>query len=159
MVGRKDVVFVNGEILLIGAVALIALLSGLGVGSGGLLVIWLTMIEGIDAEAARGLNLLFFVFSASAALTVHLIKKRIKARLVLILSLFACVGTLAGTYLGTMIDPLLLRRIFGGMFLFSGIYSLYGSLGSHFNKNKEQKILKSSDKFSKSPLQNEKDVI
>ena len=44
------------------AALLIACLSGLGIGSGGLLVIWLTMIEGISAETARGLNLLFFVF-------------------------------------------------------------------------------------------------
>ena len=42
----------------------IAILSGLGVGSGGLLVIWLTMVEGMDAIGARGLNLLFFVFTA-----------------------------------------------------------------------------------------------
>jgi uncharacterized membrane protein YfcA len=41
----------------------IAILSGLGVGSGGLFVVWLTMVEGVDAIEARGLNLLFFVFT------------------------------------------------------------------------------------------------
>ncbi len=108
--------------------ALIAILSGLGIGSGGLLVIWLTMIEGIDAETARGLNLLFFVFSASAALLVHLLKGRVKLRLVVILSLLACIGTLIGTYLGTLIDPLWLKRIFGGMLTLSGVYTLMGNL-------------------------------
>ena len=108
--------------------AAIAILSGLGIGSGGLLVIWLTMIEGIDAETARGLNLLFFVFSASAALLVHLLKGRVKLRLVAILSLLACVGTFAGTYLGSLIDPLWLKRIFGGMLALSGVYTLVGNL-------------------------------
>lgn len=108
--------------------AAIALLSGLGIGSGGLLVIWLTMIEGIDAERARGLNLLFFVFSASAALLVHLLKGRVKLRLVASLSLLACIGTLVGTYIGAMIDPLWLKRIFGGMLFASGIYTLAGSI-------------------------------
>lgn len=110
------------------AAAVIAILSGLGIGSGGLLVIWLTMIGGIDAETARGLNLLFFVFSAGAALLIHIIKGRIKLRLVVCLALFACVGTLVGTYVGAMINPLLLKRIFGGMLFFSGAYTLVGNL-------------------------------
>ena len=41
----------------------IAVLSGLGVGSGGLFVIWLTAAYGVSATQARGMNLLFFVFS------------------------------------------------------------------------------------------------
>ena len=120
--------------------ALIALLSGLGIGSGGLLVIWLTMIGGIDAETARGLNLLFFVFSASAALIVHLLKGRVRFRLVLFLSLVACIGTLLGTYIGSLIDPLLLKRIFGGMLVISGAYTLIGSLKNK-RKPTEKKTL------------------
>ncbi len=119
--------------------ALIAVLSGLGVGSGGLLVIWLTMIEGIDAERARGLNLLFFVFSASAAFLLHLSKRRIKLRLVATLALFACIGTLAGTYLGSRINPLWLKRIFGGMLAFSGLYALFPMLKNIFNIKENRK--------------------
>ncbi len=106
----------------------IALLSGLGVGSGGLLVIWLTMAEGMDAESARGLNLLFFVFSASSALLVHLLKGRVKFSLTVLLSAFACIGTLAGTYIGSHLDPLWIKRIFGAMLLISGVYALAGNI-------------------------------
>lgn len=120
--------------------ALIAVLSGLGVGSGGLLVIWLTMIEGIDAETARGLNLLFFVFSASAAFAVHLIKGRVKLRFVLFLAACACVGTVMGTYIGTRIDSLMLKRIFGVMLVISGVYTLSGTLSNIFKKRKNKKI-------------------
>lgn len=120
--------------------ALIAVLSGLGVGSGGLLVIWLTMIEGIDAETARGLNLLFFVFSASAAFAVHLIKGRVKLRFVLFLAACACVGTILGTYIGTRIDSLMLKRIFGVMLVVSGVYTLSGNMSSIFKKRKDKKI-------------------
>ena len=126
------------------ASAVIALLSGLGVGSGGLFVIWLTMVEGMSAENARGLNLLFFVFSASAALIIHLMKGRIKLRFALYLAAFACLGTLIGSYLGTMIDPILLKRIFGGMFLLTGAYTLYGSLNSSFIKMKNEKKLENN---------------
>lgn len=106
----------------------IAILSGLGVGSGGLLVIWLTMIGGIDAGVARGLNLLFFVFSASAALIVHAVKGRIKPALALFLSLFACLGTFLGTYLGLRVDAYWLKKIFGGMLTLSGSYALIGMI-------------------------------
>ena len=107
---------------------LIAILSGLGVGSGGLLVIWLTMIGGIDAERARGLNLLFFVFSAGAALIVHSIRGRVKPALALITSLFACIGALVGSYIGMRINAYLLKKIFGGMLTLSGSYYLIGML-------------------------------
>ena len=104
----------------------IAVLSGLGVGSGGLLVIWLTLI-GVNALQARGMNLLFFVFSASTALIFHIKnKRRVKLSLVLYLAIFALVGTLIGAALGSRIDSLLLRRIFGGLLALSGAYTLLG---------------------------------
>ncbi len=114
--------------------AVIAVLSGLGVGSGGLLVIWLTMVEGMDAERARGINLLFFVFSASAALLVHLLRGRVKFKFVVYLALFACVGTLLGTYLGLILDPAWIKKIFGGMLVVSGLYTLSGLFSQSFKK-------------------------
>ena len=107
---------------------LIAILSGLGIGSGGLLVIWLTLALGIDAEIARGLNLAFFVFSASASMLIHLWRGRIKPSLVISLSILALVGTLIGVGLSSRIDATLLKKIFGGMLVISGVYTLYGSL-------------------------------
>ena len=105
---------------------LIAILSGLGIGSGGLFVIWLTMVEGMDAATARGLNLLFFVFSASAALVVHLILRRIKPSLVIFLAALTSAGTLIGLSISHFIDPTGLKKIFGGMLIISGIYTLSG---------------------------------
>ena len=105
---------------------IIAVLSGLGVGSGGLLVIWLTMVEGVDAVEARGLNLLFFVFSATSALIFHIGRRRINLKLVAYLALCASVGTVLGSVVGGAIDPSLLKKIFGGMLVLSGIYTLFG---------------------------------
>ena len=104
----------------------IAILSGLGVGSGGLFVVWLTMVEGVDAIGARGLNLLFFVFSATSALLFHLIRKRIRVQTVLILSLFGAGGTLVGSLIGDSINPFILKKIFGAMLFLSGLRSLLG---------------------------------
>ena len=116
----------TGAIIAAAVATVIAVLSGIGVGSGGLLVIWLTLIEGMGINDARGFNLLFFIFSASAALVFHIMRKRLRPRLVVALALFACIGTLVGTYLGTVLDSAIIRRIFGGMLVFSGLYTLFG---------------------------------
>ena len=102
----------------------IAILSGLGVGSGGLLVIWLTMVEGMDAIGARGLNLLFFIFSASAALIFHILRKRLRYKLVIFMALFACAGTAVGSYVGAYISSDHLRKFFGFMLIISGGYTI-----------------------------------
>ena len=107
---------------------LIATLSGLGVGSGGLLVIWLTLLGGVAPETARGLNLLFFVFSSGSAMIVHSLKGRIRIKTVASLALFACVGTLVGTFIGARTDSAQLKKIFGAVLFLSGAYTLMRNL-------------------------------
>ena len=119
----------------------IAVLSGLGVGSGGLLVIWLTMVQGMDAISARGLNLLFFIFSASAALIFHILRKKLQYRLVIFMSVFACIGTAIGSYIGAYISSSALRVFFGYMLIVSGGYTLVGKITalSHLSGKNKQK--------------------
>ena len=50
----------------------VAILSGLGVGSAGLLVVFLTAVLQVPQLTAQGMNLVFFLFSSGSALTVHL---------------------------------------------------------------------------------------
>ena len=49
----------------------VALLSGLGVGSGGLLVVFLTKYREIGQLFAQGVNLIFFIFSSGASTAVY----------------------------------------------------------------------------------------
>ena len=139
----------------------IAILSGLGVGSGGLLVIWLTAI-GVDTQSARALNLLFFVFSASAAFVLHFLKGRINLPLVTLLSLAACVGTAAGFFVGDSLSPDALRKIFGVMLALSGSYTLFGVVKNALHKKSTAKkgyFSKKKKKISKNPLQNENHML
>ena len=50
----------------------LAALSGLGVGGGGLFVIFLALFTDTPQLVAQGMNLLFFVFSASSSLIIRL---------------------------------------------------------------------------------------
>ena len=46
---------------------LLGFLTGLGVGGGSLLILWLTVVLSVPYPAARGINLLFFLPSACIA--------------------------------------------------------------------------------------------
>ena len=104
---------------------LIAALSGLGIGSGGLLVIYLTLVEGADQLIAQGINLLFFLFSSGASMVFHLKKRRLFGGVILIMSLAGLVGSAAGSLLATSLPSQVLRRLFGGMLTVSGLAVLY----------------------------------
>lgn len=107
---------------------LAAALSGLGVGSGGLLVIYLTLVAGIDQHTAQGINLLFFLFSGGAALAVHSGGRRLYPAAIALMTGAGVVGAFLGTSWAQALPPLLLRRLFGGMLVLSGMLALYRTL-------------------------------
>ncbi len=109
------------------AAFLCAVLSGLGVGSAGIFVLYLTLVAAYPQAEAQGLNLLFFLFSAGAALLLHIRERRIPGRLVLFLIALAVPGAFLGSYLARVLDPATVRRIFGGMLVVTGLPGLIGS--------------------------------
>ena len=106
------------------AAFLSAILSGLGVGSAGIFVLYLTLIAGFPQPEAQALNLLFFLLSAGAALLLHIRERRIPLRVVLFLAACAVPGALVGSYLVRVLDPALIRKLFGGMLIVTGLPSL-----------------------------------
>ena len=105
---------------------IIAVLSGLGVGSGGLFVIWLTIFEGVSQISAQGLNLLFFLFSSGASLLVHVQKRKIFWNAVLFLVILGIIGSLIGSFIAGSVSPSIMKKLFGAMLIFSGAASLLG---------------------------------
>ena len=103
---------------------LIAVFSGLGVGGGGLLVIYLTLM-GVGQIEAQGINLVWFLFSSGTSMLVHLVKRRLDFRLILLLAVSGSVGAVLGSLLAREADPALLRKIFGMLLLTSGCLALF----------------------------------
>ena len=106
------------------AAFLAAILSGLGVGSAGLFVLYLTLIAGYSQPEAQALNLLFFLLSAGAALLLHIRARRIPWRVVVFLIACAVPGALAGSYLVRILDASVIRKLFGGMLIVTGLPAL-----------------------------------
>ncbi len=99
-------------------------LSGLGIGGGSLLILWLTLVMHIEQSVARNINLLFFVPSALIACLFRwkqgvLDWKRIVPALV-----SGMAGAGLFTWLSSYIDTALLRKPFGVLLLLTGIREL-----------------------------------
>jgi len=105
--------------------ALIAVLVGLGVGSGGLFIIYLTAALSLDQLSAQGANLLFFLAASLGGIAVHLFCRRVRFRLLLPFLLLAIPGALLGAFIAGKTDPSLLKRLFGGLMLLSGGIALF----------------------------------
>lgn len=114
------------------AAGVAGVLSGLGIGSAGLFVLYLTLVLGMEQVAAQGLNLIFFILSAGASLLLHVGKRHIPWAVVGLLIACALPGAAVGTYLVSLLDSGLIRRMFGVMLTVSGSMTL-------FRKSKEGK--------------------
>ena len=102
-----------------------AILSGLGLGSAGLFVLYLTIIAGFPQAEAQGLNLLFFLFSAGAALLFHARHRVIPRPFVLFLIGCAIPGTLVGTWLLNTLELSFVRKLFGAMLILTALPTLF----------------------------------
>lgn len=102
----------------------IALLSGLGVGSGGLLVIYLTLFASVPQLQAQGINLVFFLFSAGASMLVHLTQRRLPLALCILLIAAGIPGALLGSRLAALLPAEALRRLFGAFLATAGLLTL-----------------------------------
>lgn len=102
-----------------------AILSGLGIGGGGLLVIWLVLFSSVEQLAAQGINLVYFLFSSSAAIIVHLMKRHLNWRLIAFLIICGSFGAVIGSFLAKNTSPELIRRMFGILLIGSGVWTLF----------------------------------
>ena len=102
-------------------------LSGLGIGGGTLLMVWMTAVMGIAQKSAQGINLLYFLPTAACALLFHIKNRLIRPHIVLPAILAGCVCAAGTAALATAMDTGVLRRLFGGFLVIVGLTELFSS--------------------------------
>ena len=107
---------------LVGAV--LGFLSGLGVGGGSLLLLWMTLVMGASQSTARVMNLMFFVPCAIIATAFRWKQAKADWHLTLPAVFAGLLGALLGNFLGPMLDVGLLKKAFGILFIVCGIREL-----------------------------------
>ena len=106
--------------LLLGTV--LGFLSGLGVGGGSLLILWLTLVLDMDRETARTINLMFFLPCALGSL---LVRRGQKAPLRKLLPAMAADCAAAYFCSRLELDTSLLGKLFGGLLIVTGLRELF----------------------------------
>lgn len=101
-------------------------LSGFGIGGGTLLLIYLTAFAAVPQDLAQGINLIYFLPTAAAALPAHIKNGFIEQKALWPAILAGLAGTALAAWIATALDVALLHRIFGGFLLVIGLRELFG---------------------------------
>lgn len=107
------------------AALLAGLFSGItgamGLGGGAVLIIYLNLFTDTEQLRAQGINLLFFIPIAAAAVLIYSKKGQIRWKCALKLSAFGLLGAALGLWLAGFFGGEITSKIFGGALLIMGL--------------------------------------
>ena len=99
-------------------------LSGLGVGGGTFLMLWLTLVLGMDPQSARCINLLFFIPCAICSSLFRWKQGTLPIKKLIVPVLLGCIMAGIFSFWGSTLDTAVIKKIFGGLLIFAGIREL-----------------------------------
>ena len=100
-------------------------LSGLGIGGGTILILWLTQVLGLPPDTSRMINILFFIAAAGSVSIVRIKKNQIPWRRIIPAIIGGCMCTWICSTLIKDLDTVILQKIFGGLLLITGLRELF----------------------------------
>ena len=100
-------------------------LAGLGVGGGSLLILWLTLVIGMDHSQARVINLIFFLPSALIASLFRWKQGNLKLKKIIPAIIAGCISAALFSVIGKRMDTDILQKLFGGLLLITGVRELF----------------------------------
>lgn len=127
--------------IFLGSIAgfLSGLAGAMGLGGGSVLILYLTLLAGVEQLAAQGINLIFFLPTAAVAVAVYIRRGDIALRQILPIILFGSLGTLCGSMATELFSGDTAGKIFGGFILLYGAIQLFSPAKKQ--KGSEQKSL------------------
>lgn len=114
----------NGAVLFAAGV-ISGILGAMGLGGGGVLILYLVFFEKANQFEAQGINLIFFIPCAVAALIVYSIKKQIKYKQILPIIFAGIAGTFIGIYLSGILGTKVTAKLFGGVLCIAGTKEIF----------------------------------
>ncbi len=123
--------------IVIGAVT--GVLSGMGLGGGTLLMLYMTGPGGLAQHAAQGINLLYFIPSALGALWGHIKERRIDWPAVIAAVATGVVISGLTAFLAQRVDAGWLRKIFGAGVIVIGFREVFHTSGGQDTPPKSER--------------------
>lgn len=103
---------------------LLGFLSGIGIGGGSLLILWLTIVLEMEPSMARGINLLFFLPCALISCCFRWKQGDLQLKAVLPAIVSGVIFAALFSWLGVNTDTAVLKKAFGILLLITGIREL-----------------------------------
>lgn len=105
------------------------IIGAMGLGGGAVLIIYLSLFTDMPQLKSQGINLLFFIPTAVAAVIVYAIKKQIKWKTVLKVALWGLLGAAVGIYFADLLGGKLTAKLFGGLLVIMGMPQIFSKKG------------------------------
>ena len=115
----------SGWLIPLLAGAATGILSGFGIGGGSLLLVYMTSFAEVPQNLAQGINLLYFLPTAGAALPAHFKNGYVEKAALAPAIPAGLAGTALAAWAATSMDTDLLRRCFGAFLLVIGLRELF----------------------------------
>lgn len=104
---------------------ILGFLSGLGIGGGSLLIVWLTSVLTWDIPQARAANLLFFLPAALIASVIRYRQGKLNWKAVIPAIISGCIFAAAGSLIGGWVNADTMKKLFGILLVLAGIKELF----------------------------------
>ena len=119
------------------------IVGSMGMGGGGVLIIYLTLFAGVEQIKAQGTNLLFFIPIAIVSLIIYWRRDVIDLTKNLQFILWGICGCLPGYFLATKLQNGLLSKIFGAGLILLAAREIYGCSEYYISKRRKEAKRKS----------------
>ena len=101
--------------------AVLGFLAGLGVGGGSLLVLWLTLLVGMEHSHARVINLMFFIPAAVISCLFRWKQGTLDYKKVFPAVILGCLSAALFSWLSRYLELDFLKKLFGALLLITGL--------------------------------------
>ena len=101
------------------------ILSGWGIGGGTLLIVFMTIIQGLTHSDARSINLIYFLPTSAAALYSHIKNRLIDKKAFIYAGLCGVLSAVAAAVFSSKIDTEVLKFMFGIFLIYIGIREFF----------------------------------
>ena len=108
----------------LGVGTILGFLAGVGVGGGSLLIIWLTLVLGMEQSVARSINLMFFLPAAAISSLFRWRQGALKFRKIIPGMISGCLSAALFSIISKDISPGTLDKAFGILLLMTGVREL-----------------------------------
>ena len=121
---RRGAISMVTPLLTILVGSILGFLAGLGIGGGSLLIMWLTLCTNTEPMTARAINLMFFLTAAGSVSILRFKNGDLQIKTILPAIISGCIAAAICSWVGTEIDQGILKKIFGGLLLVTGVREL-----------------------------------